>query len=63
MNRIYYACYAKSYFLPFSMLYFDKNVKIRDKNARVSGGQYTIEALKDMMRSCGLLYLAALGVQ
>lgn len=53
-----------------SLIFYDflscismKTPKIRCKNARVSGGQYTSEALKDMMRACGFLYLAALGVQ
>jgi len=40
-------------------LYFDENLKITHKKVCVTGGQYTSEALKDMMRAYGLLYLAA----
>jgi hypothetical protein len=45
------------------LLYFDENLKIRRKKVRATGGQYTREALKDIMRDFGLIYLAALGVQ
>ena len=61
VNSTYYAYCTKSYFIWFSLPFFDANLKIRYKKVCVTGGQYTCEALKDMMRACGLLYLAALG--
>jgi hypothetical protein len=63
VNRIYYVYCTKSYFLWFSLLYFDKNLKIRYKKCTCSWRTAYKWGFERYDESLWTLYLAASGVQ